>query len=102
MSKVRTSLENYTLLLVELQKMRSTIFKPRAFLKKIRPFCRTSHIGFSVLFVRIRGANVGITIHVKSDCFIVQQNGSLHEFIFYCTSQKQLITKLLKHNLLTY
>ena len=101
MALKRTSLENYTLLLLELQKMRDTAFKPKTFLKKIRPFCKTSHLKYKVLFVRIRGSNIGISIHVQDDCFIIRQNQSCHEFIFYSTSQKNLITKLLKHNLLT-
>lgn len=102
MSLKRTSLENYTLLLCDLEKMRHTVFHPKTFLKKIRPFCQTSHLKYKWLFIRIRGANIGISIQVFSDCFIIRQNGCLHEFTFYCTSQKMLISKLLKHNLLTY
>lgn len=101
MSSKRTSQENYTLLLVELLTMRNTRFFPKTFLKKISPFCQTSHFKHRLLFIRIRGSNVGISIEVQSDCFVIRQNQSLHEFTFYCTSQKNLITKLLKHNLLT-
>lgn len=105
MSLKRSSLENYTLLLVELQKMRHTKFKPKTFIKQIRPFCKTEHLGFKVLHVRVRGSKLGISIHIKKDCFIIQQNQSLHEFIFYCetslSSSKNLLNKLLKHNLLT-
>ena len=102
MSIKRDSLENYTLLLVEVQKMRYTVFNSKTFLKKIKPFCKTEHIGFKVLHIRVRGSKLGISIHVKKDCFIVQQNQSLHEFIFYCDSAKILLQKLLKHNLLNY
>ena len=102
MALKRSSLENYTLLLVEIEKMRNTAFKPKTFLKKIRPFCSTSHLKYKWLFIRIRGANLGISIQIQSDCFIVRQNQSVHEFTFYCTSHKMLIAKLLKHNLLTY
>lgn len=102
MAHKRTSLENYTLLLIELETMRNTKFHPKTFLKKVRPFCKTSHLSFKWLFIRIRGSNIGISIHIQADCFIVRQNQSLHEFTFYCTSQKSLISKLLKHNLLTY
>ena len=101
MALKRTSLENYTLLLLELEKMRNTMFRPRTFLKRISPFCKTSHLKHKVLFIRIRGANLGITIQIKSDCFVITQNQSLHEFTFYCSSQKNLLSKLLKHNLLT-
>jgi hypothetical protein len=105
MALKRTSLENYTLLLVELEKMRNTPFRPKTFLKKIRPFCKTEHLKFKWLFIRIRGANIGISIQVQSDCFIIRQSKSVHEFIFYCetskSSSKNLLNKLLKHNLLT-
>lgn len=100
MSLKRSSLENYTLLLVELQKMRHTKFKPKTFLKQIRPFCKTEHHAFKLLYIRVRGSNLGISIDIQKDCFIVRQNQSLHEFIFYCDSSKHLLTKLLKHNLL--
>lgn len=102
MALKRTSLENYTLLLVELDKMRNTAFRPKTFLKKIRPFCKTSHLKYKWLFIRIRGSNVGISIQIESDCFVIRQNQSMHEFRFYCSSQKILIAKLLKHNLLTF
>ena len=101
MALKRSSLENYTLLLVELNKMRHTNFNAKTFLKKMRPFCKTSHLKFKTLFLRIRGSNIGITIRVCTDCFVVTQSFCVHEFIFYCNSQKTLITKLLKHNLLT-
>ncbi len=102
MALKRSSLENYTLLLVELEKMRNTAFHPKTFLKKIRPFCKTSHLKYKWLFIRIRGSNVGISIQIQSDSFVIRQNQSIHEFTFYCTSQKMLIGKLLKHNLLTF
>ena len=101
MALKRSSLENYTLLLVELEKMRNTAFHPKTFLKKIRPFCKTSHLKYKRLFISIRGSNIGISIQIQSDCFIIRQTQSVHEFIFYSTSQKILISKLLKHNLLT-
>jgi hypothetical protein len=97
----RDSLENYTLLLVELQKMRHTTFKAKAFLKQIRPFCKTEQIGYKLLHIRVRGSKVGISIDIQKDCFVVRQNQQLHEFIFYCDSSKTLLIKLLKHNLLT-
>lgn len=102
MSKKTTSLENYVLLLVEIEKMRYSVFNSKTFLKRIRPFCKIEHIGYKILHIRIRGSKLGITIHIKNDCFIVQQNQSLHEFIFYCSSAKILLQKLIKHNLLTY
>lgn len=101
MALKRTSLENYTLLLVELTKMRHTEFQAKTFLKKIRPFCKTSHLKYKLLFVRIRGSNIGITIKVSEDSFTVTQSFSVHEFTFYCDSMKTLLSKLLKHNLLT-
>ncbi|MDD5151435.1 MAG: hypothetical protein PHC28_13335 [Flavobacterium sp.] len=101
MSSKRDSLENYTLLLLEVQKMRHTTFKAETFLKQIRPFCKTEQLGFKVLHIRVRGSKLGITIHIKKDFFVVQQNQALHEFIFYCDSAKSLLGKLLKHNLLT-
>ncbi len=106
MSLKRTSLENYTLLLVELEKMRHTKFTPKKFLKKITPFCKTEHLKYKILHIRIRGSKLGISIHVEKECFVVRQNQSLHEFIFYCetsnSSIKTLLTKLLKHKLLIY
>jgi len=101
MALKRSSLENYTLLLVELTKMRHTDFQAKTFLKKMRPFCKTSHLKHKILFIRIRGSNIGITIKVCTDCFIVTQSFCVHEFIFYCNSHKTLLSKLLKHNLLT-
>jgi len=102
----RSSLENYTLLLVELEKMRYTKFNAKTFLKQIRPFCKTEHLSFKRLNISIRGSNKGLTIHVKKDAFIVIQNHAIHEFIFYCdtqnTSSKYLLNKLLKHKLLIY
>lgn len=100
MALKRSSLENYTLLLVELNKMRHTDFSAKTFLKKMRPFCQTSHLKHKMLFIRIRGSKIGICIKVCTDCFIVTQSYCVHEFIFYCNSQKTLISKLLKHNLL--
>ncbi len=101
MASKRDSLENYTLLLLEYEKMRFTSFSAKAFIKRLRPFCKTEHLNFKVLFLRVRGSKLGITIHIKKDSFIVQQNQALHEFIFYCDSAKTLLGKLLKHNLLT-
>lgn len=101
----RSSYENYTLLLLAFDKMRFTKFTTKSFLKWIRPFCKTEHIGYKILHIRVRGSKLGISIHIKKDCFIVQQNHQLHEFIFYCetaeSSGKYLLQKLLKHNLLT-
>lgn len=101
MALKRTSLENYTLLLVELTKMRHTDFQAKTFLKKMRPFCKTSHLKHKTLFVRVRGSNIGICIQVQDECFVVTQSYSVHEFVFYCKSHKTLLSKLLKHNLLT-
>lgn len=105
MCSKRSSLENYTLLLLEVEKMRHTTFKAKTFLKQIRPFCKTEHLGFKVLHIRVRGSKIGISIHVEKDCFIVRQNWAVHEFTFYCvtaeSSSKRLLVKLLKHNLLT-
>lgn len=100
MALKRTSLENYTLLLVYLEKMRFTTFKVKAFIKSLRPFCKTEQLGYKILFIRIRGSNVGISINIEKDCFVVRQNQQLHEFIFYCESSKTLLSKLIKHNLL--
>lgn len=97
----RDSLENYVLLMDYVLKMRSTSFNSKTFLKQIRPFCKTEQLGFKILFIRVRGSKLGITIYIKKDCFVVQQNQALHEFIFYCGTSKYLLTKLLKHNLLT-
>lgn len=105
MSIKREPLENYVLLLDLVLKMRDTPFKPKTFLKTIRPFCKTEHSNFRMLHIRVRGAKLGVTIEIKKDCFIVCQNRLIHEFIFYCnpleSSSKLLLTKLLKHNLLT-
>ncbi len=105
MSIKREPLENYVLLLDLVLKMRVTPFKPKTFLKQIRPFCKTEHSNFRMLHIRIRGAKLGVTIEIKKDCFIVCQNRLIHEFIFYGnpfeSSSKLLLTKLLKHNLLT-
>lgn len=106
MSLNRTSLENYTLLLVELEKMRYTKFNAKSFLKQIRPFCKTEHLNFKRLSISVRGSETGVSIIVENDCFIVTPNQAIHEFIFYCdtvnTSAKYLLNKLLKHKLLTY
>lgn len=101
MALKRTSLENYVLLLKHIEQMRFTKFKPKTFLKKIRPFCKTEHLALKRLCIRIRGSNIGIIIQVQKDCFVVTQNGCVHEFTFYCESDKTLLQKLLKHNLLT-
>jgi len=101
MSLKRSSLENYVLLLLYIDKMNYTKFKVSTFLKNIRPFCKTEHLAFKRLHVRIRGSKVGICIQVHKECFVVTQNGSVHEFTFYCETQKTLLKKLLKHNLLT-
>lgn len=105
MSKKRDSLENYTLLLLEFAKMRHTTFKAKAFLKQIRPFCKTENIKDKTLYVRVRGSNIGVCITVSKDSFVVTQTYNIHEFIFYCntleSSSKYLLSKLLKHNLLT-
>lgn len=101
MASKRDSLENYTLLLQEYEKMRFTPFNAKAFIKRMRPFCKTEQINYKVLFLRVRGSNLGITIQVCKDSFVVQQNQKLHEFIFYCDSAKTLLGKLLKHNLLS-
>jgi hypothetical protein len=104
MALKRSSLENYVLLLKYVELMRHTTFKPKTFLKKIRPFCKTEHSAFKILHIRVRGSNIGITIHIEKDCFIIQLQHRLHEFIFYCNtneiSSKYLLGKLLKHNLL--
>ena len=106
MSLQRTSLENYTLLLVFLEKMRNTRFTPKGFLKKIRPYCKTEHLKYKILHIRVRGSKLGISIQIENDCFVIRQNQSIHEFIFYCdtrdTSSKSLLGKLLKHKLLIY
>jgi hypothetical protein len=106
MSKKRDSLENYVLLLSAYEKMRFTKFKAKAFIKFIRPYCKTENVKDKHLFIRIRNSNTGIHIQVKKDCFIVQKSYQLHEFIFYCdtanSSAKTLLNKLFKHNLLTY
>ena len=101
MALKRSSLENYVLLLLHVDSMRLTNFKPETFLKTIRPFCKTEHLGFRILHIRVRGSKVGISIRIKKDCFVVTQNHALHEFIFYCDAGKTLLQKLLKHNLLT-
>ncbi|RUT68761.1 hypothetical protein D0817_19285 [Flavobacterium cupreum] len=100
MALKRSSLENYVLLMLYVDSMSFTKFKPKTFLKKIRPFCKTEHLGFKILHIRIRGSNLGISIDIQKDCFVVRQNHALHEFIFYCDSCKVLLKKLLKHNLL--
>jgi hypothetical protein len=105
MALKRSSLENYVLLLQHVESMRLTTFNAKTFLKTIRPFCKTEHLKFKLLHIRVRGSNIGICINVKKDCFVVTQNGLLHEFIFYCDtsliSSKYLLLKLFKHNLLT-
>lgn len=105
MALKRSSLENYVLLLQHVELMRLNTFNAKTFLKSIRPFCKTEHLNFKRLFIRVRGSNIGICINVKKDCFVITQQGLLHEFIFYCdtavVSSKYLLVKLLKHNLLT-
>ncbi|PWB22552.1 hypothetical protein DCO46_16875 [Flavobacterium sp. HTF] len=101
MALKRSSLENYVLLLVHVESMRTTTFNAKTFLKKIRPFCKTEQLAHKILHIRVRGSKVGISIHIEKDCFIIRQNQALHEFIFYCDSCKTLLKKLLKHNLLT-
>lgn len=104
MALKRSSLENYVLLLKYVEQMRITKFKPETFLKKIRPFCKTEQMALKTLHIRIRGSNVGISINIEKDCFVIQLQHRLHEFIFYCDtaeiSSKFLLNKLLKHNLL--
>lgn len=104
MSLKKSSHENYVLFLNMFSKMRLTPFTAKSFLKKVRPYCKTNHLNYKILFIRIRGSNSGITIEIKNDCFVIRQNSSLHEFIFYSDpkqyTSKQLIFKILKHNLL--
>jgi hypothetical protein len=105
MSFKRDSLENYVLLLSAVEKMCVTSFKPKAFIKHIRPFCKTKNIKDKVLYIRVRGSNIGVCITISKDAFVVTQSYNVHEFIFYCntseSSSKYLLSKLLKHNLLT-
>ncbi|MEP7095260.1 MAG: hypothetical protein ABI793_14455, partial [Flavobacterium sp.] len=84
MALKRSSLENYVLLLLYVDSMNFTKFKPETFLKKIRPFCKTEQLAHKILHVRVRGSKVGISIHIEKDCFVIRQNQALHEFIFYC------------------
>ena len=100
MSKKRTSLENYTLLLFSLQKLKPTKFTVKSFIRKIRPFCKTNNLGNKLLFIRIRGSEKGISIEIRDDCFIVCENRLIHEYIFYTECSKHLLIKLLEHNLL--
>lgn len=105
MSIQRLPFENYVLLLNLVHNLKHTPFKPKSFLKLIRPFCKTEQTNFHYLHIRVRGSKLGVTIQIKKDCFIVYQDRLIHEYIFYCnpfeTSSKSLLEKLLKHNLLT-
>ncbi len=105
MSIQRTPLENYVLLLHLVENLKHSSFKPKKFLKLIRPFCKTEHTNFKILHIKVLGSKLGVTIEIKKDFFLVTQNRLIHEYIFYCnpleTSCKSLLLKLLKHNLLT-
>lgn len=100
-SKKRTSFENYTMLLIKLETMRNTPFKYSAFIKAIQPFCETHSVkSKTIMSISIRGAKYGIWIRILDNYFVVQPAGSVHEFHFYLSSGKSLLTKLINHNIL--
>ena len=106
MSKKRTSYENFALLIQSYEQMSKTKpFEIKSFIRQIQPFCKTSRIKGKFLFFRVRGANVGLMIEIKKDCFIVTKSYEFFEFTFYCDTAKfpakQLLYKMFRHNLIS-
>lgn len=106
MSKNRSSLENFALLVQSYEQMSNTKpFNIDNFIRQVQPFCKTSKIKHKFLFLRVRGSNVGLTIQIKKDCFIVTKSFQFFEFVFYCDTTKYpakfLLQKLFRHNLIS-
>lgn len=70
--------------------------------RQLRPFCNTQILPTSkVLFVKLKDSKQGVSISLKHNKYVdVVYDRDIFTFSFYCETNFDLVSKLLKHNLL--
>lgn len=102
MSKNPTSHEYYVHLLLRVATMNEKQFNMNMLQRVLRPTCKCSRLKDKIFFFNLKGSkNSGLKIEVQNDnYFVITDNYQKFEFHLFCNSTKELLNKIIYHNLL--
>ena len=100
--KSQMPLENYVLLQLRVLQMNQKPFNINMLQRVLRSSCKCSRIKDKVIFFNLKGSkNTGLRIEVQNDnYFVITDNLQKFEFHLFADTTKELLNKILYHNLL--
>jgi hypothetical protein len=79
----------------------SVLFCPRKFQRSFRKFFKFSIPHESVIYLRPKVSKKGIKIRIQPDnYFLITRNSDTKEYFFHATTHKELVSKLIFHDLI--
>lgn len=104
MSKKSTSLENYVNLLSCELRTKNNCFSVKNFIKKLRPFCKTTLSPDNKLItLSVRNSNTSLlATFTDNNTIILKTSKNNFTYTFYFIDAKDLLQKMVKHNLLNH
>ena len=100
--KKLTPREHYVHLLQLVQnRKRDVTFSLNAFIRFIRPHCKTVNVNNKIVYIRIKGSEYGLTIEVMPDNYYrCQRNFSQFLYELRAETTNEFLAKIIKHKLL--
>lgn len=100
--KKLTPREHYVRLLQLVENRKRLVpFSLDAFIRFIRPHCKTVNVNNKIIYIRIKGSEYGLSIEVTSDnYFKCQRNFSQFMYELRAETTNEFLAKLIKHKLL--
>lgn len=100
--KKLTPREHYVCLLQLVENRKRVVpFSLDAFIRFIRPHCKTVNVNNKIVYIRIKGSEYGLSIKIMPDnYFRCQQNFSQFLYELRAETTNEFLAKIIKHKLL--